>query len=1486
MNAKTKTTLGSKFLSVMLSVMLTLSVTLCAGAPVSVQSLTAFYGGQRIFFDVTAIASRWLSDGQNYPYMHLSGNSADCWISMSKAAKEEGLVLTGSVPNDGNTYDRLIFTSQTVNDGNADFTACQTTDITWNGTGNFFIPDSADYTPYSLSGTWTTRTTTGDYAISTDFSAGAAVTVSADNRTAGTAYAGDIVTVTVNLNGNYSLDSVTVKGKKTQYEVTEINSSTFTFQMPEEKVTVKANCIFDKSHAFSGSVFWVDTQPSVTDSSLGLVKWTNRTGNGSRTSGIYTLYLPSGVDMSALPVYFGTGSININGDTVAQGQPYSFTEGQVYTINGYQMQIMQSDSASVYLQTPRNLDIGIINPYADASVAAAYKENTRQTNGQFMSVGKDGTVIDQPQLLAQIKGRGNSSWEASYRCFGKYSYNIKLGSKADVLNMGAVKAKSFCLLANNCDESMLRNVEVYQAAAMAGLGYVPHYEIADVYNNGEYLGSYLVTEKVDVGKSKLVQGETVEDYHNDPSATGRTASGSYDFNGRSYRMQYTDTGAIDDGVDYTKKSYLLEFDLKARAMEENCWFVTPQGQFIVVKSPDSLNMEEMSFIAAKWAEAEYAVYSNAFDTMNSLMDLSSFADVYLIQEFTKNLDSCATSYYVYYDGTQKNPKWQAAPIWDYDWTLGGYQNGYLSKKIVNGDYESNNVLANTDGWFAKYKSIIISDNNQPDVWNLQAKLCNNSTFWNNHVITAWNSHMYSALQDVFSSKIDTDYQAHSKSFAMNEARYGFIASNPIANWGSVDTGNTPFDAYAYLRNWGYYRMQWMHARLQREFSGISLSADKTMAAAGDTVTLTATPYPSYTENLTYDFSVNGTPIRTTTEKSITFTVPEQSDRILNFQVSAGGYTSDPVSVTVVYKVDAIEPTCTHAGNIEYYTDGTKFYILKKGSYKEITQEETVLPVTAHSYREPEWHWTSGYSSAYAVFVCESCGYPQHEDANLVTSYDNDGNPVYTAYVYFNDEEYSDEILTKTVSFDSNGGSHVNSQTVVVGETAETPDTPTREGYTFDGWYLNGESYDFDSTVMENITLTAHWRENITYTPVPAVAPTCTENGHILYYEGSDGKLYLLDNGIYTETTVENVTLPAGHDFASPVWDWAEDHSTASAVFICTVCSTRQTRNAAVTSETTEPTYETNGQTVYTATVDWNGQRYSDTQTVIIPKKEYTLVVINCIDINGITTSQTVPAETFTEDGFTVPANPYLDGYTFQYWTVNGTVYEDSNAVRTAVFALVSAKTAEPIEVRTVYEKNAVTHTVNVEVGGAFSDNSVSKEFLVSDIVTVIANKQSPEQAFTCWKRGEKIVSYDKTYSFFMPDEDITLTAIYEGGPEEMGIAFIENVKIDQENGKLSFISICGVPEQCKMQSAGLIADTDISHLAAFETARFKRLSDKVTENTKSLKYTWTVGGVKDTTVLYVRSYVSYKDSNGDMRVVLGDIVTATLDGWQIEVSGE
>ncbi len=63
----------------------------------------------------------------------------------------------------------------------------------------------------------------------------------------------------------------------------------------------------------------------------------------------------------------------------------------------------------------------------------------------------------------------------------------------------------------------------------------------------------------------------------------------------------------------------------------------------------------------------------------------------------------------------------------------------------------------------------------------------------------------------------------------------------------------------------------------------------------------------------------------------------------------------------------------------------------------------------------------------------------------------------------------------TVTFNSNGGTYVSTQTVHKHGKVSVPTIPTREGYVFNGWYLNGVLYDFDTEVTSDIILEAVWK---------------------------------------------------------------------------------------------------------------------------------------------------------------------------------------------------------------------------------------------------------------------------------------------------------------------------------------------------------------------------------------------------------------------------
>lgn len=66
-----------------------------------------------------------------------------------------------------------------------------------------------------------------------------------------------------------------------------------------------------------------------------------------------------------------------------------------------------------------------------------------------------------------------------------------------------------------------------------------------------------------------------------------------------------------------------------------------------------------------------------------------------------------------------------------------------------------------------------------------------------------------------------------------------------------------------------------------------------------------------------------------------------------------------------------------------------------------------------------------------------------------------------------------------VTFNSNGGSEVNSQFVKDNEKAIRPLAPVKDGYKFENWYIDEKLttlYDFEKTVTDDITLYAKWEE--------------------------------------------------------------------------------------------------------------------------------------------------------------------------------------------------------------------------------------------------------------------------------------------------------------------------------------------------------------------------------------------------------------------------
>ena len=97
----------------------------------------------------------------------------------------------------------------------------------------------------------------------------------------------------------------------------------------------------------------------------------------------------------------------------------------------------------------------------------------------------------------RIRGRGNSSW----LYYKKKPYKFKLDQKSKLL--GLEKAKNWNLLSNYRDVTDMMNVLAFETARWMGLPNTNHSRFVEVFLNGDYVGVYQLTEKIEIHENRV-----------------------------------------------------------------------------------------------------------------------------------------------------------------------------------------------------------------------------------------------------------------------------------------------------------------------------------------------------------------------------------------------------------------------------------------------------------------------------------------------------------------------------------------------------------------------------------------------------------------------------------------------------------------------------------------------------------------------------------------------------------------------------------------------------------------------------------------------------------------------------------------------------------------------------------------------------------------------------------------------------------------------
>jgi len=235
----------------------------------------------------------------------------------------------------------------------------------------------------------------------------------------------------------------------------------------------------------------------------------------------------------------------------------------------------------------------------------------------------------------EIRLRGNSTmW------LPKRPYRIKFPQKYSPLGLKHAREKSWVLLANDCDKSLIRNAVAFQISRILQTDaktrrFTTCTQFVDLYLNDLYDGVYHLTDQVQMAPGRVeVQTLTKSDAGNASKISG---------------------------------GYFLEID--GFAFSEPVYFVSPKNMPVTIKYPDNDDYapEQATWIANYFTTVENALFSQDFKNPNTgwrkYIDIASWVDHYIVNELAGNSD---VWWQMFMSKDRNVDYFVLGPVWDFD----------------------------------------------------------------------------------------------------------------------------------------------------------------------------------------------------------------------------------------------------------------------------------------------------------------------------------------------------------------------------------------------------------------------------------------------------------------------------------------------------------------------------------------------------------------------------------------------------------------------------------------------------------------------------------------------------------------------------------------------------------------------------------------------------------------------------------------------------
>lgn len=411
--------------------------------------------------------------------------------------------------------------------------------------------------------------------------------------------------------------------------------------------------------------------------------------------------------------------------------------------------------------------------------------------------------IKERHELTTIRGRGNSTWWSQKRAFRlKFPSKTKLLAKADGTNEYA-NAKSWTLIANAIDKSLIRNSLATEIGKYVGLPYNAAYKFVDLVINGEYWGSYHIGDHIQVDANRV----------------------NIDSN-EGWFMEMV------AGQDF-EEAPIIKPNLGNGIGKASINIKNPE-----VDNDDSSDLAITAI--ADWFNNTLAPTMNEYTTdihgeengMRTYVDIETLIDYVITSELTGNYDAVISNY-LYKDKTDTKLKF--GPIWDNDLSFGNYENNGNGPTVNKHIYQNKNADWSAFGLFVKkFFSDAVFMKAYKRKWD---KLnANNSivSFINDKVST-------------ISSSISCSWEDNSKRWPLNEK---------LISWGGLTYDNSA-DYSTVLKDITDYvsaHTSWLDTEYTTMYNAMKTTATCTIDATSSNTS--TTPFSEFSNKITATNVIN------------------------------------------------------------------------------------------------------------------------------------------------------------------------------------------------------------------------------------------------------------------------------------------------------------------------------------------------------------------------------------------------------------------------------------------------------------------------------------------------------------------------------------------------------------------------------------------------------------------------------------------------------